>query len=247
MTYFCQLARGLKAAVSLSLMLNAGLACADASSFDSDPPSLPEWVPPSAVFRVGPTLQSPGWPHPVSYGIDAIYAGRWGFGFSTGKVATTILPPSKIQIAHWDLRGRFHPYADENQTWRSFFVGVAVGQQTIFGKATEDLLVNVGSFALAVPTTLQFEVTTIFATPHIGWFSVWESGFTAGCEFGLQLPLHVKSKEDEGMANVTPSQAPVVRETDEYKQMAGRVAAARRRLGQSIQPYVTLLRVGWLF
>jgi hypothetical protein len=191
-------------------------------------------------FKVGPTLQV-GFPHPMNYGLDVQLCKCFSFGFSTGKFELTGGDDVKIQIANWDLRGRWHPFQG------SFFVGAAYGSQNVVAKASKDVKFKTNGIETEVPATVQLELKNNYLTPHLGWFAVWDVGFTMGFEIGAQVPMSSKTNLEVGFDNVSPSQEAAVKDTDEYKKLEDSVEKAGDMMGKTTIPYITLLRLGWLF
>ena len=189
-------------------------------------------------LRVGPTIQI-GLPHLVNYGLDLLYKKTWGVGFSTGKYSTS-LSSTNIQLANWDLRGRWHPWNG------SFFLGAAYGQQELFGEAKQNLALTANGVSLTVPTTLQVDVKTNYLTPHLGWFAVWDSGLTLGFELGLQIPVTSSDSVNVAFSNVSPSQEASVKASSQYLSAKKKVDDAAKLLGKQVFPYITLIRLGWL-
>ena len=189
-------------------------------------------------WRFGPTVQV-GLPHPINYGLDLLYDKTFGFGFSTGKFKVKS-KATEFQFANWDLRARWHPWQG------SFFLGAAYGQQDLFLQSSQDLKISANGVDLAVPTTIQIDVKTNYLTPHLGWFSVSDWGFTIGFEIGAQIPLSTKDDLAIGFENVSASQEAAVKATDKYKDAKKKVDDASKLFGKQIFPYITLLRLGWL-
>jgi hypothetical protein len=190
-------------------------------------------------LRVGPTVQL-GVPHLLSYGVDLLYDRRFGFGFSTGKATTTLVDPIKLQIAHWDVRARWHPRTSP------FFVGLACGEQRLVGRAEDTLSPKLGDVELRVQTSVQVTATTVYLTPHIGWFEMAAGGLTIGAELGAQVPVGSRTSTEAAFENVAPSQVAAIKRTKEYSDFEKKVDDARKLLGSTTLPYVTLLRLGWL-
>jgi hypothetical protein len=190
-------------------------------------------------LRVGPTIQL-GLPHIFNYGLDLLYDRRFGFGFSTGKATTTLVDPIKMQIANWDVRARWHPRTSP------FFVGLACGEQRIVGRAEDTLSPRVGDVELRVQTQVQVTATTVYLTPHIGWFELSAGGLTIGAEIGAQVPVGSRTSLEVAFEDVPPSQVAALKRTKEYSDFEKKVDDARKLLGSTTLPYVTLLRLGWL-
>jgi hypothetical protein len=181
--------------------------------------------------RIGPTVAL-GFPHPLTYGLDALWNDTVSGGFSIGNFETKA-QDVEIGISNWDLRARWHPFGG------SFFLGAAYGNQTIDAKLKKDIEVG----TTKVSTSLKLKVETTYLTPHLGWFAVWDSGFTLGTEFGYQMALSSKTKDldvtFEGGADPSGS--------DEFRKNADDIKKGAEQFGKVSIPYLTLLRLGWLF
>jgi hypothetical protein len=211
---------------------------ADAGPSDAGPSSAPDHGL-LGPLRIGPTFAA-GLPHPMNYGLDALYDRTWGFAFGTGKLT---LPMGKVeaQLANWDVRARWHPGKG------SFFWGLAYGQQTILVEAEQDLKFKQSELDIVVPATLQMTVESTYVTPHFGWFAMWDSGFTLGFELGAQIPMSSESDLEVGLQNVSPSQEAEIKKRDEYTKLEKTVEDAGKLLGDTVLPYLTLIRLGWMF
>ena len=190
--------------------------------------------------RIGPMIGL-GVPHPYSWGLDVMYKRVFTIGVSAGKFSSDHFDPVEVQLVHWDVRARWHPW------WGSFFLGLAVGQQELFGEAKKDVSFSRNGVKLTVPVTVQVEFATTYLTPHLGWTWIWDCGFNMGFDFGAQIPIQNKSELKVGFENVAPSQETAVKETSEYKKLEKDVDDAGDLIGKTVLPYITLLRLGWLF
>lgn len=98
----------------------------------------------------------------------------------------------------------------------SFFLGATAGSTSL--SAT-----GAGSGA---PLTLEAE--QLYVTPRLGWFAIWEPGFSFGFDLGVQLPVSSKVVATGGRASGSTSPEGLVRALVE-------------------KPLPTLsLRVGWM-
>lgn len=190
-------------------------------------------------FRIGPTV-TVGFPHPMNYGLDLQLSKNLSFNFSTGKFERDFSDKVNVQIANWDLRARWHPFSG------SFFIGAAYGQQELSLRAEEAIKLKVQGFETAVPTTIQVDLKTNYLSPHLGWFAVWDSGFTLGFEIGAQVPMSNKTTMDVGFKEVSSSQESSIKGSDEYQKLKTSVDDAGDLMGKKVIPYITLVRLGWL-
>jgi hypothetical protein len=186
-------------------------------------------------LRVGATA-AVGFPHPLTFGLDATYAGLAGGGVSFGSFKTPEVGGASVSISNWDVRGRWFPFRG------SFFLGAAYGSQTIEAKATDDIAAATGQ---KVDTSIKLKVDTTYMTPHLGWFATWDSGFTLGFELGYQIALSSKAKDPEVHAG-TAAETEAVTQTDDFKKAQKDAKDATERFGKTSLPYLTLLRLGWL-
>jgi hypothetical protein len=190
-------------------------------------------------FRFGPTLAL-GIPHPLNLSFEVMYKDFISGGFSTGRLSLEI-EDATIQIANWDVRLRYHPFAG------SFFVGAAYGKQELVGKMSKDMKTKYQGLDLKVPTTLRLGIDSTYLTPHFGWFSVWESGFTMGFELGYQMSLDSSSELQTAFKSVSSQSEDDLKNSDEYKKNKKDIEDTGKTIGEQGIFYVTLIRMGWLF
>jgi hypothetical protein len=190
-------------------------------------------------FRVGPSVAL-GLPHPLTGALDIVYADLVGLSLSAGRSGTE-LDKTELEIRNWDLTLRWFPFRG------SFFFGAAYGQQGIVGKRTVDLEVDASGVPLTVPTTLRLEIESTYLTPQLGWFARWDSGFTLGFDFGLQMPSGAKSELQTSFANVSAASEAAVITSEDYIKNKKDVEDAAEMIGKQALPYITFLRMGWLF
>lgn len=190
-------------------------------------------------IRIGPSVAA-GIPHPVTGGLDIVYADQASLSVTGGRFGVN-LSDTDIEIRNWEAAARWFPFQG------SFFVGAAYGNQGIVGKRKVDLNVTSNGVALKVPTTLRLEIESNYLTPQIGWYARWDCGFTLGFDFGYQMPSGAKSKLQTSFENVSTASEASVRNSDEYKKNKKDVEDAAETIGKMGIPYITLLRLGWLF
>lgn len=172
-----------------------------------------------------------GIPHLMTAGLDYIHSSGFfgaslnfgGFGTKTNDV--------EVSMGHTEIALQYYPFAG------SFFVGALVGQQTLKGKKTQ---VNTQS---GQTLTAEVTVKSNYITPHIGWNWIWDSGFNLGFEVGYQSP------SSNSTDIVTNAAAYGVTEANnaEYAAQVKDVRDKGDQLGKMGLPYLTLLKIGWLF
>lgn len=202
-------------------------------------PNSYSWKDISKKLRFGPSVAI-GVPHPVTGALDIVYADFISLSLSGGRFGTKV-EETDLEIRNWDATLRWFPFAG------SFFVGAARGQQGVVGKRKIDLDVTSGGAALKVPTTLRLEIESDYLTPQIGWFARWDSGFTLGFDIGYQMPSGAKSDLQTSFENVSAASEEAVRNSAEYKKNKKDVEDAAEAIGKTAIPYVSFLRIGWLF
>lgn len=190
-------------------------------------------------LRFGPSV-AVGVPHPVTGALDVVYANFISLSVSGGRFGINV-DDTDLEIRNWDATIRWYPFGG------SFFLGAARGEQGIVGKRKIDLDVNSGGVALKVPTTLRLEIESSYLTPQIGWFARWDSGFTLGFDIGYQMPSGAKSELQTSFENVSAASEEAVRNSDEYKKNKKDVEDAAEAIGKTGIPYISFLRIGWLF
>ncbi len=194
-------------------------------------------------LRIGPSIGL-SIPHPYNYGIDAIYKGKFGFGFTTGKYQASQSFEDvevELQMTHWDVRVRWFPWE------KNFFLGLGYGSQTIYVSAAENLEFSSNGFSFAVPVVGEIEATTTYILPHVGWFLVWDCGFSMGFELGLQVPTGNDLAYNFGFSTVTASQFEEIKKQKDYKDLETEIKDAGDLLAKTILPHITLIKLGWLF
>jgi hypothetical protein len=220
--------------LSLLLLLLASAAAAVAPARAEDGASAYE------RRRWGPSFLV-GIPHPFSLSVDLRIDGEWSVGLALGGLAVSprrAKGSTRMSIGGLDLRGRWHP-------WRgAFFLGAMLGGQTLSGSTTNVYDVS----GQDVSATITLDVKSAYFTPHLGWMWIKESGFTIGVELGWQVPSNPRSLfgvsvDDPALAAYLDQ----VKATQEYKDFVKDIEDRTRPLGLLSFPYVTVLRVGWVF
>jgi hypothetical protein len=191
-------------------------------------------------FRIGPTV-SLAFPHLGNASVEVMYKDSFSGGVSFGRLKRELDEDTEIELRNMDVRARWHPFEG------SFFLGAAYGNQGIVGKVKTDLETDYQGLEVKVPTTIRLAVDVNYFTPHLGWFAVWDSGFTMGFEIGYQMALKSESDLQIGFENVTEEAEDELKESDDYKKQKKDIEAVAKAFGEKGIPYVNLLRIGWMF
>ena len=190
-------------------------------------------------LRIGPSVAL-GLPHPVTGGIDIVYADIAALSITGGRFGVNVMD-TDIEIRNWDVAARWFPFQG------TFFVGASYGNQGIVGKRKVDLKVTTAGVPLTVPTTLRLEIESNYFTPQIGWYARWDSGFTLGFDIGFQIPSGANSELQTSFEDVSAAGEVAVRNSDEYKDNKKDVEDAAEAIGKKGIPFINIIRLGWLF
>jgi hypothetical protein len=172
-------------------------------------------------------------PHVIEYGLDYLSPGKMlsssfvigGYKFKAGDVSAG--------ISSYDLRGRWHPFMG------SFFLGLAYGTQKISVEAKD----TVNTFE----TIVKLDIKSAYLMPHIGWLAVWDSGFTLGFDLGMIMPSGVSTTLSTDIPSATASQKDAVVTSSDYLKLKKDAESSGDKLGKTSIPYITLLKIGWMF
>jgi hypothetical protein len=178
-------------------------------------------------------------PHVLNFGIDTVIWQRFGVAINYGN-ATRNLDSIDVGVRHTDIRFRWFPWAG------SFFAGVAFGSQTLTGDLNR--VIKESSTKQDIAVRGHITASANYFAPHFGWFSVWDSGFTMGCDFGYLTPAGVKSNFSSTFAG-TPSGVSddTLRESSEFKEMQKDLENSAKKYASTPLPFATLMRIGWMF
>ncbi len=191
-------------------------------------------------IRIGPTVQI-GVPHPLTYGVEAMVADVVSLGFSTGKYHVKLNSKGALDITSWDAFARWHPFAG------SFFLGVAYGHQDLSGTYKDDVTITSGAASATMPAEVDVDVKGSYFSPRLGWFAVYNSGLVLGFELGAQIPVSPSVKVEEVVTGISPAQQAAIEGTQDYKDLHKKADDAARIIGKKTLPYVSLLKIGWMF
>jgi hypothetical protein len=168
-----------------------------------------------------------GLPHPLTAGLDYLSPSRtWGASLITGSFSATV-SDTKVGISNMELQLRYHPWSS------AFYVGLGGGNHTVKAERTE----TISGFGAV---NAEAEVKAAYVSPQIGWLAMWDSGFTLGFQIGAVIP--------SGTTTEFTTDAPALAQaTTEYQQLEADVKDEGDKYGKMTLPYLTLLRIGWLF
>lgn len=192
---------------------------------------------------VGPAIKI-GIPHPINLTgevkFNSDFSAAIGAGYLSVSAPTngTTVSVSEFNL---DIRGRWHPFGG------ALFLGVALGTQKFAGTTNQTFNITT-PVAAAVPLKIEAAVKSIYVAPHVGWMWWFNPGFFMGLELGAQIPVSPSSE-----LTVTATDASQAALVDTAKATADYIKAesdarelANKAANQTI-PYITLLRVGYLF
>jgi hypothetical protein len=214
------------------------------TTLETAPPSTPPTTPTASTPSTTDEKSNKSWgrlglsaaltaPHIIEYGLDYFTPDNMfsssfvvgGYTFKTGTVSAG--------ISSYDLRGRWHPFMG------SFFLGLAYGSQKISIEAKD--VVN------TFDTIVKLDIKSAYVMPHLGWFAAWDSGFTLGFELGMIMPSGVSSSLTTDIPAASASQRAAIEATNDYIKMKTDAESAGDKLGKTSIPYLTLLKLGWVF
>jgi hypothetical protein len=174
---------------------------------------------------------SVGLPHPVNFGLNYMHSSRiFSSEISTGSYSLKVSGVD-VKLENLELALRWHPFAG------AFFVGGLLGNQKITAVKTE--LVTDGIVSANVTGTA--EVKSNYLTPHLGWFwGMDDGGFFVSFDIGLQTPSGVSTTFSSDVPAALQSHA-------DYVQLEADVKDEGNKVGNMSLPYMTLLKLGWMF
>ncbi len=201
-------------------------------------------------FGIGPSLVI-GVPHPINLAVDARLHPLWSVGVGGGYFPLKVPIGGnsvKLTLINYEARGRWHPFSG------AFFLGTAFGQQRLSVQTSKSLSTSVTVSGVAVPVTANVDVLAkikgLYATPHIGWMWIFDSGFLIGLELGAQIGFASKTTVDIGIKASDPRLDPyigLVRDQKTYKDAVQQIQDMGKKIGNMPLPFLSLLRLGWMF
>lgn len=202
---------------------------------DHDPLNDPSTDTMPENFRIGVT-GALEFPHIVNFGLETLMYQKYGFSIDRGAVSRNI-NGIDVSIVHTDLRFRYHPWGG------SFFGGIALGQHTLTGEKSRDITYS----GATVKTNVKITAKSNYVTPHIGWFTIWEPGFTMGLDLGWLFPVSPKTTVDDTYSGLPAGTEETFRNTAEYTKLKSDVDDSVQAYSKKSLPFVTMIRMGWMF
>lgn len=168
-----------------------------------------------------------GIPYVMGYGLDYVMPNKYlSFGLGGGGYSFKSSDVS-IGIRQMQLAARFHPFQG------SFYLGALYGQQNLTGEQTQTIS--------GQSVTVKVDIKSMYLTPHVGWmWGIADGGLFASMEFGYQVPM--SSSTD--FSTTAPT---AVQSTAEYIKLDADVRDAGNKIGKTSIPFLTLIKLGWLF
>lgn len=188
-------------------------------------------------FLIGPSA-SLSFPHIMNLGLETLIFRKYSISANYGNVTRSINDVD-LAMKHMDLRFRWFPMDT------SFFAGLAFGQHQMTGELDRDI--KEPTTKTTVSTHGKLTASANYVIPHIGWFSIWDSGFTIGFDVGYLVPMSSDSKFTSSFSKAPEGADAALRETNEYKNMKKDLEDSAKAYASKPLPFATLLRMGWMF
>ena len=193
--------------------------------------------PRDAHASIGPSLAI-GLPHALNLAIDSKSSPTMSWGIAFGGISLPLQNSITLGMGNFDARLRWHPFSG------SFFLGAILGGQSVYGQSTRPINLEPG---LSIPTTVDLTVRSSYFTPHLGWFWIFNSGFTFGFECGIQAPFGPRSTLSVDIADPTlNAYLSALKLTPQYQELENEVEDLADQIGRLVFPY-SILRIGWMF
>jgi hypothetical protein len=168
-----------------------------------------------------------GFPHVLTAGLDLVTPGRaWGFALIAGAFTASGPESTNVGMTNTELQLRYHPWAS------AFYVGLGAGSHQVKIDKTETIQGN--------SVKAEATVKASYLKPQFGWIWQYDSGFSIGMEFGYLSPSG--STTDFTSNAPAPAQA-----TPEYANLEKDVKDNGDKFGKMGLPFVSLIRLGWMF
>ena len=177
-------------------------------------------------------------PHIVNIGLESKLFRKFGVSLNYGNVTRNIHEVD-LDMKHFDVRFRWFPMDT------SFFAGVALGQHQMTGELNRDI--KEPTSKTTVSSHGKLTASANYVVPHVGWFSIWDSGFTMGFDLGYLVPMSPQSKFTATFTKAPEGTDAALRETNEYKNMKKDLEDSAKSYASKPLPFATFLRMGWMF
>lgn len=188
-------------------------------------------------FLIGASA-SLSFPHIMNLAVESKIFRKFGISANYGNVTRNINEVD-LDMKHFDIRFRWFPMDT------SFFAGVAVGQHQMTGELNRDIKEPTSKTTISSHGKLTASAN--YVVPHIGWFSIWDSGFTMGFDLGYLVPMSPESKFTATFSKAPEGTDAALRETNEYKNMKKDLEDSAKSYASKPLPFATFLRMGWMF
>ncbi len=177
-------------------------------------------------------------PHVLNLGLETMIQNRFGISLNYGN-ATRSLNSVDVGIQHADLRLRWFPWST------SLFFGVGLGVQKLNGELNR--VIKDGPTGQNISVRGKLNASANFIAPHFGWFAVWESGLTLGCDFGYLIPSSSQSSFAASFGTIPSGVSEdSLRQSSEFKEMRKDLEDSAKRYASRPMPFITLMRIGWM-
>jgi hypothetical protein len=213
--------------VAVSIAVAAGLVCPSAAHADKPDQFI------GFSFPIN-------FPHLVNLEVDGAYNKTFSFGLGAVKTPSITVDPSDdiaADLTNVQATARWHPWEG------AFFLGLSFGWHSVHADTTQSFTVGTQS----VPATIDLSVGALYATPHLGWFKVFDGGFTLGFEAGALIPFAPSTSLNTTIGDAQLQQLlDNLMQLPSYQKALSSVQNAGDELGSQILPYVAV-RLGWMF
>jgi hypothetical protein len=179
-------------------------------------------------------------PHVLNLAIESDIDRKYGVSLNYGNVARNI-NGIDVEMRHVDIRFRYFAHST------SFFYGLGFGQHVLTGKTKSNISATIADQPRVVATQLKLRAQSNYVLPHVGWFAVWEPGFTIGLDIGALLPMGPKSSFEANFSGVQPAEEETLRSSSNYTKEKKNLEDATEAVAKKTLPFVTMMRVGWMF
>ncbi len=203
---------------------------------EPDKPRQKQW-------RLGPTI-SLSFPYFISPSVEWTVGKSFSAGLGLGNLKMSkdfgnSFEKVELKVNSRDVRFRYHPFRGD------FFMGLALGALDLNVKGKKKTTAEVDNQTTSGVVASESQIKSRYVTPHLGWLSVYESGFCFGFELGYHFPYQSSSTYSANAQD--PNLDSVLKSSSEFQEQKKDLEDIVKKLGKTAIPYVNLLRIGWLF
>jgi hypothetical protein len=177
-------------------------------------------------------------PHMLNFALESMIGRNFSVSVNYGNV-TRSLNNVDVSLKHQDIRLRWFPYSS------SFFVGLGLGQHQLTGELDRTIKTTAQSQAVSAHGKLNASAT--YAVPHVGWFSIWDSGFVVGFDVGYLFPGNTKSTFSHTFKDAPAGTETTLTESADFKKLKSDLEDSAKKHASRPTPFTSLLRLGWMF